>query len=109
MLGSGKGFFIFASLIVIAAGIKAAEDLMVPFLLAAFIATIAATPMFWLEKHKVPGALAITLVMIMMVVAVVGVGALVAQSAGDFSEKLPFYQERLTELEIGRASCRERV
>lgn len=98
MLGSGKGFFIFASLIVIAAGIKAAEDLMVPFLLAAFIATIATTPMFWLEKHKVPGALAITLVMIMMVVTVVGVGALVAQSAGDFSEKLPFYQDRLTEL-----------
>ena len=71
---------------------------MVPFLLAAFIATIAATPMFWLEKHKVPGALAITLVMITMVVVVMGVGALVAQSAGDFSQKLPFYQERLTAL-----------
>ncbi|MCZ6657327.1 MAG: AI-2E family transporter [Gammaproteobacteria bacterium] len=97
-MGSGKGFVIFASLIVITAGIKAAEDLMVPFLLAAFIATIAATPMFWLEKHKVPGALAIALVMITMVVVVAGVGALVAQSAGDFSEKLPFYQERLTAL-----------
>ena len=51
-----------AALVVIAAGIKAAETLMVPFLLAAFIATIAATPVFWLERKRVPTGIAITLV-----------------------------------------------
>ncbi len=97
-MGSGKGFFILASLIVITAGLKAAEDLAVPFLLAAFIATMAATPMFWLERHRVPGWLAIAIVMGAMVVILIGVGALVAQSAGAFTQKLPFYQERLTTL-----------
>ena len=97
-MGSGKGFFILAALIVITAGLKAAESLAVPFLLAAFIATIAATPMFWLERHRVPGGLAIGLVIAAMVVIVMGVGALVAQSASAFTEKLPFYQERLTAL-----------
>jgi AI-2 transport protein TqsA len=98
-LGStSKSLVIFAALVVVAAGIKAAEDLMVPFLLAAFIATISATPVFWLEKHKVPAGIAITLVMIGIVVMVVGVGALVAQSAGAFTAKLPFYQERLAEI-----------
>ena len=97
-MGSGKGFVIFASLVVIAAGLKAAEDLAVPFLLAAFIATIAATPMFWLERHRVPGWAAITIVMAAMVVILLGAGALVAQSAGAFTQKLPFYQERLTAL-----------
>ena len=97
-MGSGKGFVILASLIVITAGLKAAEDLAVPFLLAAFIATIAATPMFWLERHRVPGWLAISIVMAAMVVILMGVGALVAQSAGAFTQKLPFYQERLTTL-----------
>ncbi|MDH3645017.1 MAG: AI-2E family transporter [Gammaproteobacteria bacterium] len=92
---------VFASLIIIAAGIKAAEDLMVPFLLAAFIATIAATPVFWLEKHKVPAAVSITLVMAAMVVMVIGVGAVVAQSAGAFTAKLPFYQARLVEIVEG--------
>ena len=97
-MGSGKGFVIFASLVVIAAGLKAAEDLAVPFLLAAFIATIAATPMFWLERHRVPGWAAIGIVMTAMIVILLGVGALVAQSAGAFTEKLPFYQQRLTAL-----------
>ena len=71
---------------------------MVPFLLAAFIATIAATPVFWLEKHKVPAAIAIALVMVGMVIMVMGVGAVVAQSAGAFTAKLPFYQMRLVEI-----------
>jgi len=98
-LGStSKTLTIFATLVVIFAGIKAAEDLMVPFLLAAFIATIAATPVFWLEKHKVPAGIAIALVMVGMVIMVMGVGAVVAQSAAAFTAKLPFYQARLEEI-----------
>jgi AI-2 transport protein TqsA len=98
-LGStSKALTIFATLVVIFAGIKAAEDLMVPFLLAAFIATIAATPVFWLEKHKVPAGIAIALVMVGMVIMVMGVCAVVAQSAGAFTAKLPFYQMRLVEI-----------
>ena len=98
MGSTSKALTIFATLVVIFAGIKAAEDLMVPFLLAAFIATIAATPVFWLEKHKVPAAIAIALVMVGMVIMVMGVGAVVAQSAGAFTAKLPFYQMRLVEI-----------
>tara|TARA_A100001037_G_scaffold81572_3_gene73606 strand:- start:1768 stop:2832 length:1065 start_codon:yes stop_codon:yes gene_type:complete len=86
-----------AALVVIAAGIKAAETLMVPFLLAAFIATIAATPVFWLERKRVPTGIAITLVTVGFIVMIIGVGAVVAQSAGAFTERLPFYQERLVE------------
>ena len=96
--GSGNGFLIAASLVIIAAGLKAAETLAVPFLLAAFIATIAATPMFWLERHRTPGWLAMLLVVAAMVVLLLGLGALVAQSASAFSAKLPFYQVRLTAL-----------
>ncbi len=95
---AGRSLIIMAALIVIAAGIKAAEEVMVPFLLAAFIATIAATPVFWLEHRRVPLALSITGVMLMIVVTLFGVGALVAQSANEFSDKLPFYQERLSSL-----------
>ena len=97
MGSSGKTLMIMAALVVIAAGIKAAEEIMVPFLLAAFIATIAATPVFWLERKRVPSAVAITLVMVGIIVMIIGVGAVVAQSAGAFTERLPFYQERLAE------------
>ena len=97
MGSSGKTLMIMAALVVIAAGIKAAEEIMVPFLLAAFIATIAATPVFWLERKRVPSAVAITLVMVGIIVMIIGVGAVVAQSAGAFTERLPFYQQRLAE------------
>lgn len=98
MTTATRTLLLIAALVVIAAGIKAAQTLMVPFLLAVFIATIAATPVFWLERHRVPAWLAIPLVMVGMVAALLGVGALAAQSAAEFLDRLPFYQERLTAL-----------
>ena len=85
-----------AAIIIIAAGLKVAVDLVVPFLLSVFIATIAATPVTWLERRRVPSVLAIALVMIATVLVVVTFGALIAQSGSAFTARLPFYQERLT-------------
>ena len=96
---SANGIFVIAALFIIVAGLKSAQDLMVPFLLSVFIATIAATPMFWMQTKGVPEALSIPLVMVLMVVAVTLLGALIAQSAGAFTAKLPFYQERLLSLQ----------
>lgn len=95
---TSKSLVVFAALVVIVAGLKAAQPLVVPFLLAVFIATIAATPVFWLERHRVPAWLAILMVMLGIIVAVMAVGALAAQSAGEFTARLPFYQERLASL-----------
>jgi len=88
--------FGFAAFVVCVAGLKAAETLIVPFLLAVFIATVAATPVFWLENRKVPNSLAIFLVVAALLIALSGLGAVVAQSVGLFTEKLPFYQDRLS-------------
>lgn len=91
----GASLLIFAALIIIAAGLKAAEEMVVPFLLAAFIATIAATPVFWMEQRRVPSVLAISAVMLAMVLMLVGVGALVAQSVPEFTAKQDEYSQRL--------------
>ena len=87
-----------AALVVIATGIKAADQLMVPFLLSIFIATIAATPVFWLEARRVPAALAISGVMVAIVLALVGVSALLVRSGNAFTDRLPFYQDRINAL-----------
>ena len=68
-----------AAVVVIAFGLKAAESVVVSFLLSAFIAIIAAPPIFWLEQRRVPDAIAITGVMIAMVGILVTVGALLVQ------------------------------
>ena len=88
-----------AALVVIAAGVKAAEQLMVPFLLSAFLATIAATPVFWLHRFRVPVGLAIAIVVLGLVVTLVGVGTVVAQSVAAFRERLPVYQEGVAEMQ----------
>ena len=84
-----------AALVIVIAGVKAAEELMVPFLLAAFLATIAATPVFWMSRHRVPVGVAIGVVVALLIAALVGVGAVVAQSVDAFLAELPVYRERV--------------
>ena len=95
----GNSVLILAALIIIAAGLKSSQELMVPFLLSVFIATIAATPMFWLQRKGVPEAFTLPVVIVLMVLGIGLLGVLVAQSASAFSAKLPFYQDRLLELQ----------
>ena len=89
-------WLIAAAFVVIAAGIKAAEAIMVPFLLAAFIATVAATPMFWLHRHRVPIGLAILAVIAGLLVVLFGLGAVVAQQVAVFAAALPGYEAKAT-------------
>jgi AI-2 transport protein TqsA len=95
---AGRSLLVIAALVVIAAGIQAAQAVVVPFLLAIFIATIAGTPVFWLEQRRVPAWLSISLVMAGIIAVLMGVGALAAQAVSEFTARLPFYQSRLLEL-----------
>ena len=97
----GGSVLITAAVIVIAAGLKASQDIMVPFLLSAFIATIAATPMFALQRRGVPSAFSLPAVMVLMIIIVGMMGALVAQSASEFTAKLPAYQARIETFQTG--------
>ena len=99
--GRGGTLLTLAALVVIAAGIKAAEQLMVPLLLSAFIATIAATPVFWLQRFRVPVGLAIAVVVLCLLVIVAAVGTVVAQSVAGFRARLPVYQDGVAELQQG--------
>ena len=85
-----------ASFIVVIAGVKAASSLIIPLLLATFIAVILSPLLLWLTKKGVPSALALMTVLLVLMLVWVIMGALIGTSFKDFSESLPFYQERLT-------------
>jgi len=90
------GFFVAAAaFVVIVAGIRAAESVIVPFLLAAFIAIISSPPLYWLKRKGVPMGLAMILVILGILTISLLVVALVGTSLHDFSQALPLYQERL--------------
>ena len=86
-----------AAFVVIVAGMKAASSLLVPFLLALFIAILMASPYNWLQHKGLPAALALLLVMSAFVALVFLIGALVGNSVQDFSGTFPHYQVRLQE------------
>ncbi|WP_188151917.1 AI-2E family transporter [Teredinibacter waterburyi] len=87
-----------ASFVVVVAGMRAAESLLVPFLLSLFIAVICSPPLLWLKARGVPGWLAMLIVVASVVVCGVIVGVVVGASIADFRQDLPLYQQRLTEL-----------
>ena len=59
-----------AAVIVIIFGMQAAKVLLVPFLLAAFLALIAVRPMLWLQRRKIPSVLAALLIVAAMLLPV---------------------------------------
>ncbi len=89
-----------ACLVVIIAGLRAAAELILPFLVAVFLAVVNVPVMNWLVRMKVPKPLAV-LFTILMAVAVVGVlVAVLAGSINQLTAAAPTYQARLRELAV---------
>jgi len=84
-----------AALIIIIAGMKTAQALLVPFLLAIFISIICAGPFFWLQRHKISAPIALLLVITIVVLGGLGIVTLIGTSVNDFTTELPLYQEQL--------------
>ncbi|MCH8160106.1 MAG: AI-2E family transporter [Proteobacteria bacterium] len=84
-----------AAVIVVIYGMQMAKALLVPFLIAAFLALITVRPMLWLQNKRIPSFLAalIIVMVIMMILAIVG--TILGSSIADFTAALPGYQARL--------------
>ncbi|GJL56215.1 MAG: membrane protein [Nitrospirales bacterium] len=89
-----------AGFVIVIAGMRAAEAILVPLLVAALLAIISASPVFWLQRKRVPGPIAVFLVVLGVLGLSLAFGALIGTSLQDFSKALPRYQTRLME-EIG--------
>ncbi len=85
-----------AAFVVIVAGMKAADTLLIPFLLSLFISVIAAAPLFYLKGKGVPGGIAMLIVIGLIVVLGLLIGWMIGGSLNDFTANLPKYQERLS-------------
>ncbi len=87
-----------AALVVLIAGLRAAQPILVPLLLAGFIAVLCLPLLTWLTHRKVPPGLAVVLVIAVAVLALAAVGAVVGSSVSDFSARIPFYEGRFRTL-----------
>ncbi|WP_445004142.1 AI-2E family transporter [Halomonas mongoliensis] len=90
-----------AALVVIVAGMKAGSSLLVPLLLAVFIAVVCSAPIQWLNRKGLSLQLAVWLTLIVIGVLFSLMGLLLVNSFGTFAEALPGIQDKLQEYYVG--------
>ena len=91
----GSAVISFAAVIVVVYGLQMAKALLVPFLLATFLALITVRPMLWMQRHRVPAILAALIIVMFVMLILTILGAIVGTSIADFTAALPAYQARL--------------
>lgn len=84
-----------AAVVVIIFGMQMAKVLLVPFLIAAFLALISVRPMLWLQQKRLPNFLAALAIVSAMALILAVIGAILGSSIADFTAALPEYQARL--------------
>ena len=96
--------FTCASLVIVVAGLRAAQPILLPFLISVFLAVISFPAVHWMTGRRVPAWLAVTAIVTLMMGIGLGIAALAGTSLNDFSANLPGYQTRLakeTEVFLG--------
>lgn len=96
---TGTGILISAAaFVIVVAGMREAQPLLVPFLLSVFIAIIVTPALSFLRQHRIPTMAAILLIALVIVAAGLLLGGLIGKSVDAFSIQLPAYQEKLRTL-----------
>ena len=91
----GKALITLAAIVVVLYGMQAAQVLLVPFLLAVFLALITVRPMLWMQRRHVPSIVAALSIVLSMVLILALVGGIVGTSIAQFTAAIPGYQVRL--------------
>jgi predicted PurR-regulated permease PerM len=84
-----------AAIVIILAGVKYAENIVSPMLIALFITAISAPAMTWLTQRKVPPGLAVTIIVLNIIIFGFFISSILSSSLQGFSANIPDYQARL--------------
>jgi len=86
-----------AAVVVVVAGLKAAESIVVPFLLSLFVAIISAPALFSLQRRGLPAGLSLLAVLLAVGLVAVVLALIVGTSVNRFAAAVPEYRARLEE------------
>lgn len=89
---------VLASLTIVIAGLKAASAIVIPILMAIFLAIIVSAPLNWLLKKDFPLWAAMTLILIFLTTAFFSIGSLIGASTDQLIEALPRYELQMRAL-----------
>jgi len=92
----GYYIIIFASIVIVLAGIKSASAIIVPFLLSLFIAIILSPAYNYLQKKSIPSGLALLIVIFVFVLFLAAIATLIGNSVQSFSANIDHYTQQLS-------------
>lgn len=84
-----------AAFVIVVAGIKSADTIVINFLLSGFFAIILAPAFIFLGDRGLPPWLSLIIILVVLLMLQLGLATVVAKSAAEFSQSLPQYQDRL--------------
>ena len=85
-----------AGFVIVVAGMKTAEPILVPLLFAGFLAIISSSSVFWFRNKGIPAPAAVFLVVLGVLSIGMIVVLIIGTSVDDFSDAIPRYQQLLT-------------
>jgi len=85
-----------AALVIVVSGLKMAGPLLVPFLLAVFIAMIVSPLLAWLKRYHLPNGVAIFVVIALVFSVGLILAAVIGSSVDNFRQDIPTYSAKLT-------------
>ena len=90
-----KSILTISGLIIIFAGLKVADKIVVPFLLSMFIALISFPLLNFFKSKKINTPISVTLVLITIISISLSFAALIGTSINGFRKSLPTYKEKI--------------
>lgn len=91
-----KGILTISGLIIIFAGLKTADKIIVPFFLSMFIALVSFPLLKFFQSKKINTPISVSLVLITIISVSLSIAALIGTSLNSFRKSLPEYKEKIT-------------
>ncbi len=91
----GYSMLVMAAVVIVLAGIKAASVIVVPFLLALFLAIILSPLFLWLKGKGLPQGIALLVVVLLLFGTIATLVMLIGNSVQDFTQNVPLYEAKL--------------
>lgn len=95
---TGNVLLMAAAFVVVIAGVKSAASILIPFLLAVFIAILSAPVMRWLTRHRVPEIVAVLLILVGFLLFGTLLATFVGRTINAFYQDVPLYETKLQAL-----------
>ncbi len=93
-----------AAAVVVIYGMQQASTILVPILVAAFLSVIVSPFMRWMRSVHVPLGVAVAIVVLAIIGVLVLAGRFVGAQIGEFTERLPFYEQQINDMLTGVAA-----